>query len=557
MKLILICLSLILIILLTVLYSVINSKKIKEKYANEPNELKTLNYVDHGCTRDFRFLATDDFNVEAYLKAIKPKCNKDHVTCIPELLYTFDTTENTAAITENFIDYTLKRTCLNVRIDIKMTLRNLESQKDCDYLNLVLEDKTIADTLNIAKIYLYNPLFIKFTYNNYTSKAYYLKELSSSQGYTNATKKLTKRIRIDPDTGVIVTYPTQNNSVKADPIITQLVHPKRHHELNFKAIKYSRLFKSGRSFCRRFKNDLNTLVDNNNKNKYKRKHLTNVLGVTLYYLDKNGQMGSILKQGVIKHQFNQGSDISIFEENYGQLYGNSSMVLANDSQYNRIYKYHFMQKIHLMYSNFKLPMFTVNFGINVSKSIKQELFQRPNVLLQVYVDTNNTSSNTSVCNWNNFNSNVYNLMVCLIQVDDKNDNNKHFTISFRTPTSDSANQCEMDRKSILKSSELLPYDVHINVTITFTPYNKFMYLSWTDNRPYLMIKKTSRCSTANSMRNIFIDNENNNTTRKYDLKNIKISYDRTSNIVRGVNSVELGHINYFDKFDDNTYFKSF
>lgn len=521
MKLILICLSLILIILLTVLYSVINSKKIKEKYANEPNELKTLNYVDHGCTRDFRFLATDDFNVEAYLKAIKPKYTNDNGVCISELLYaSFDTTENTAAITENFIDYTLKRTCLNVRIDIKNTLRNLEYQKDCDYLNLVLEDKTVADTLNIAKIYLYNPLFVKFTYNSYTSKAYYLKELSSSKGYTNVTKE-------------------------------QLVHSERYHELNFKAIKYSRFFKSGRSFCKRFKNDLKTLVYNNNK---KYKHLTNILGVTLYYLDKNGQMGSILKQRVIKNQFDQGNDINIFEENYGQLYGNSSMVLANDSQYNRIYKYHFMQKIHLMYSNYKLPMFTVNFGINVSKSIKQELLRHSNALLQVYVDKNNTSSNTSVCKWNNFNSNVYNLMVCLIQVDEKNDNNKHFTISFRTPTSDALIQCEMDRNSTLKSSELLPYDVHINVTITFTPYNKFMYLSWTDTRPFLMIKKTSRCSTANSMRNIFIDNENN-TTRKYDLKNIKISYDK--NIIKDIYSIELGHINYFNNFDDDTYFKSF
>jgi hypothetical protein len=222
--------------------------------------------------------------------------------------------------------------------------------------------------------------------------------------------------------------------------------------------------------------------------------------------------------------------------------GNEALARINEIKvYDRNYftnfrtserNFFYNQKISILLANKIMPVFTFKFNLNMEKNKLTRNGQAaftPNgtqyEIMRLYMNSSYGSYSTPMSVFKPLDlSSRLNMATISIASPSTEYDSFLLTVAYPTNASQSPQTLDINSSLIVE----LPYltdGATFSVTLTMTPFDKFMYITWKspDNENQYVYKRGTECSKNNSFANIFTTaGENNDMFLKYD--NVFIRY---------------------------------
>lgn len=383
-------------------------------------------------------------------------------------------------VEENTLTYVLKSLCLNLHHTSMLV--NREEVR----MRLVKNSQKLSDLMNLVYLFLLNPVYI---------------EIEDSIPYVVD--------KVDPSSNMLSNY-----------IGYGLVPGERPHAMN-SSIDFvlKRLLPTG-------KVSQDMAFSTNTKQVATARR--NQANLRIYYLDTADATGRR-----IEFKNTELVDtLTIFDKNYASTIANKT---SNE--------YYFNQRIYMLLTNSKFPVFNIKFDLHLNQQTHAPLITGKKAtleLLKIYMD-HPEYVYSSTCPFQPLGGPKNNSIVSVV-VEGNSNAPKAYKLSF--VTGKNKNDCGYAANNDLEIE--LPYVANterITIILTVTPYNKMVLAQWVEEgTSFFKFKRNEKCDTQNNFATLFNQDK---TKAPVKVHNILAKYDQE--YVRKVHYVHIGHMNYVNE----------
>lgn len=502
--------------------------KAKEKYANSSDQ-PILKFSQ--CGRDMVFPNFSSANLAAHRAAedneltgaVNGKCNFPNKKTVG----ISDGHETYSVVRDNYIFYTLKRTCMSIKY------RSISIAGNANRVTIEFDTSNSTSKLAFMFFVLLNPMFVEFNKDSQNTTVAYHPLFDMEDSNTSSNIFTTSKV---------FRYTNYPKIVTSRYGVVDVL--SRNPRLTFSVVLP--MTERGQDSMFNYFTDTNPYVRVQDINM----PTSGVINMAIYYLDdaiptSYQNVGKTLASPGFANMLanpslmdaNQQS-LMVFRRDYVSRYQANDQATA---------LYHFNNNIAVFFNNYIQPVFTFCFDFMVTdKTVNQTLGARNIVLVRTYMN-NNFGRYTSCDRVSNELEGIQNnnIMMVVLEVGDQNTNG--YNLVFASSKGDSCNYPSSDKSVLTLPLPLLKNTALMRVVFTLTPNEKIAIGMWKDidmsSEHYVTLARASHCTNDLNLYRMFRDK---NRAANVTLQDIKMDVNKT--YVKSSYYVALGYVNLLREY---------
>lgn len=485
------------------------------------------------CGREIVFPNFSSINLASQRAANDPDItrNVSHGNCNTPLNNegTSKGSDTYSVIKDNYIFYSLKRTCIG------MPYKSIAVNGNRVAITFNTQKRHKGDPNSILYFMLLNPLFVEFNFSsNKTTVAYY-PVFHNNIGELNTDPRASAKEFRYSNYNKTINSKYQSIQAEENPTIYFDVVLPREDKGKDSLFNY---FTNDSPYV--YLNDLNYPPSGN-------------ISVQLYYLDDNiptsyqnvgktlthPQGGNLMNVPYLfaNYQANK-TDLLVFNTDYVNKY-------SQNSAYKDIYE--FNNNINVFYKNFIQPVFTISMDLQVTEKTKREIQNNNIVITRMFMDNNFGNYNSSTCN--NITKELgsvtnNNIFMIVLELGNTNHNGYSLSLVLGRDGNCNYNIPFTDKSNVKIVLPFLKDTQKLRITVTLSPNEKIVTAFWKDPESYdpkVSISRSTYCGEDLNLHRLF-----RQKPRQATIGNIKMNADNA--IVSNLNYIALGYKNLASEY---------